>query len=65
MYRKTYEVTGYTSPDGAAYCLDHVPYNHDSAEADWHPIFLGTEFQGAPSCDVCFEPIECNDIGAS
>ena len=58
-YRKTYEVTGYTH-DGAAYCEDHRP---KVAEAELGVIFLGSEWDSAPCCDVCFAPIDVTVIG--
>lgn len=51
MFRKTYEVTGYVE-DGAAFCPEHKP------GGDPQPIFLGDEWEYAPTCDVCHEVIE-------
>lgn len=61
-YRKTYEVTGYTH-DGAAYCPEHVP---DIPYRDaFGVIFLGDEWDSAPTCDVCHEEIDCTVIGGN
>ena len=59
MYRKTFEVTGYTH-DGAAYCPDHRP-SADTKEVG--VIYLGDEWDcPGPSCDVCHELIECTPL---
>lgn len=60
-YRKTYEVTGYTF-NAAAYCPDHKPQAPDD---EIGVIFLGDEWDGAPTCDVCHVEIECVDLSPS
>ena len=59
QYRKTYEVTGYTF-NGSAYCVDHKP---NVADDELGVIFLGEEWDSAPTCDICHEPIEVTEIG--
>ena len=59
MYRKTFEVTGYTY-DAAAYCLDHKPA---VPEDDLGIIFLGSEWDCVPTCDVCRDEIDVTVIG--
>lgn len=54
-YRKVYEVTGYTF-DAAAFCPNHKP---DAPDEELGVIFLGEEFDSAPTCDVCHEEIDC------
>lgn len=58
-YRKTYEVTGYVI-NGCAFCPEHKP--ETEGEDAPSPIFLGDEWDGAPTCDVCHEPIKVTDI---
>lgn len=57
-YRKTYEVTGYTY-NASAYCVEHKP---NVSEEELGVIFLGTEWDYAPCCDVCQGAIECTII---
>jgi hypothetical protein len=54
-YRKVYEVTGYVM-GACAFCPEHKP------DGDPTPIFLGDEWDAAPTCDVCHEPIEVTVI---
>lgn len=58
-YRKVFEITGWYHVkitgwchEGATFCDAHKP----SDEA--YPIFLGTEFDCQPTCDVCNKTLE-------
>ncbi len=67
-YRKVYEVTGYTTIDGDAYCVTCAEklFGKTTLDVDSNvfPIFLGDEWDRAPVCSYhgCNADIECTEL---
>ncbi len=63
-YRKSFEVTGYTTEDGSVLCVDCMDELDELIKAahSFPPIFLDSEWDYPPTCDHCFEAIDCSVI---
>ena len=67
-YRKSYEVTGYTTEDGGILCIDCTEQTGSCIKTmelvresnDLLPIFLDSEWDYQPTCDHCFSKIDCS-----
>lgn len=61
-FRKVYEVTGYAY-EAETYCVDCFRDEANLKELEAaHPIFLGDEWDYAPSCGICGEEIDVQEI---